>query len=437
MHGNYEYTPQSSRESLGAERNPSQSGLVETGRRNYAALRIAIGEAQMEKWTRRKFFLSTLAGSVAASAAKAFGAGVPIDGLGTTVATGSRATAREGVAAQGKRPLIISAHNGLPHLDGGMDVLRKGGDTLDAALAVVTKVEDDPNDTSVGYGGLPNEDGVVQLDACVMHGPTSRCGAVGAIEKIKNPSLVAKAVMDRTNHMFIVGRGATKLAEDFGFQSMDLLTDRARLAWLAWKASSSKNWRPGLDSPEWNRALAELLDTPEKVALRAWIEDVVAHPPTGTINCLALNEKGDISGTTTTSGTAWKISGRVGDSPLIGDGCFVDNEVGAAGSTGRGEENIRICGAHTVVELMRHGILPTDACVEALRRVVHNYTFDKSRLKMFDLQYYAVNKNGEHGAASLWSSDASGNPISYAVHDGSQARSVPCTPVFQGVGGDY
>ena len=386
----------------------------------------------MDKWTRRKFFFSALAGSVAAGAGKFFG-GAPTADASTALQT--NATGNE--AAQGKRPLIISAHNGLPHLDNGMQILRSGGDTLDAVLAVVTKVEDDPNDHTVGYGGLPNEDGVVQLDACVMHGPTSRCGAVGAIEDIKNPSLVAKTIMERTNHEFIVGRGATKVAEDFGFERMNLLTEPARLAWLAWKASSSKDWRPGLDSPQWNRALAELLDTPERLELRAWIEEVVKRPPTGTINCLAVDEKGNMSGTTTTSGLAWKISGRVGDSPLIGDGCFVDNAVGAAGSTGRGEENIKICGAHTVVELMRGGMSPTKACVEALHRVVHNYAFDSSRLKMFDLQYYAINKNGEHGAASMWSSDASGNPISYAVHDGTAARSVACTPMFHGVGGDY
>lgn len=386
----------------------------------------------MDKWTRRKFFLSTLAGTVAASAGKFFG-GAPAAEAGNKLQTNGTGVG----ATQGKRPLIISAHNGLPHLEGGMQVLRNGGDTLDAVLAVVTKVEDDPNDHTVGYGGLPNEDGVVQLDACVMHGPTSRCGAVGAIEDIKNPSLVAKTIMERTNHEFIVGRGATKLAEDFGFEPINLLTEPSRLAWLAWKASSSKDWRPGLDSRQWNRTLAELLDTPEKMQLRAWIEDVVKHPPTGTINCLAVDGKGDISGTTTTSGLAWKISGRVGDSPLIGAGCFVDNEVGAAGSTGRGEENVKICGAHTVVELMRGGMSPAKACMEALNRVVHNYAFDPSRLKLFDLQYYAISKNGEHGAVSLWSSDAGGNPISYAVHDGAGARSVPCTPLFHGVGGDY
>ena len=382
----------------------------------------------MEKWTRRRFFLSTLAGGVAASAGKLFGGPAGTRGSGAPQAGG---------APKGTRPLIVSAHNGLKHLDDGMQVLRSTGNTLDAVLAVVTKVEDDPKDNSVGLGGLPNEEGTVQLDACVMHGPTGRSGAVGAIEKIKNPSLVAKAVMENTNHTFLVGPGALKFAEDMGFQTMNLLTEESRLAWLAWKGSSSKDWRPGLDSPEWNKTLAALLDTPEKRELRAWIEDVVAHPPTGTINCLSVNEKGDISGTTTTSGLAWKISGRVGDSPIIGAGCFVDNEVGAAGSTGRGEENIKICGGHTIVELMRRGMSPTEACLEAMRRVVRNYSFDKSRLKLFDLQFYALNKNGEYGAAAMWSSHRNGKPISYAVHDGTEAKALPCTPLFQGTGGDY
>lgn len=389
---------------------------------------VIVRGGKMEKWTRRRFFLSTLASGVVAGTGRIFG------GASVARASGEPQT---GIVGKGTRPLIVSAHNGLKHLDAGMQVLRTTGETLDAVLAVVTKVEDDPSDHTVGYGGLPNEDGVVQLDASVMHGLTGRSGAVGAIERIKNPSLVAKAVMEKTNHTFLVGPGATKFAEDMGFQPMNLLTEDSRLAWLAWKGSSSKDWRPGLDSPAWNKTLAVLLDTPEKQELRAWIEDVVKHPPTGTINCLAVNERGDISGTTTTSGLAWKISGRVGDSPIIGAGCFVDNEVGAAGSTGRGEENIKICGGHTIVELMRRGMSPTDACLEAMRRVVHNYSFDKSRLKLFDLQFYALNKQGQHGAAALWSSNRNGKPITYAVHDGTEAKSVPCTPLFQGTGGDY
>lgn len=386
----------------------------------------------MDKWTRRKFFFSTLAGGVAASAQRLFGAGTSYFAGRDGAAGGELAD-----AAQGTRPLIVSAANGFHHLDDGMAVLKSGGDTLDAVLAVVTKVEDDPNDDTVGYGGLPNEDGVVELDACVMHGPTHRAGAVGAIQGIKNPSLVAKTVLEKTNHIFIVGAGAQRFAVDEGFVTMNLLTERSRIAWLAWKAATTENWRPGLDSPEWKEKLAELLDTPEKLAWRAHIEDVVTHPPTGTINCLAVNEKGDISGTTTTSGLSWKIAGRVGDSPIIGAGLFVDNEVGAAGSTGRGEENIKISGGHTIVEMMRKGSSPTDACMEAMHRVVNNYKAFPERLKLFHLQFYALNKNGEYGAASMWEKHINGRPVQFAVHDGTQARLVPTTPMFKGIGGDY
>jgi len=381
----------------------------------------------MQKWTRRNFFLTTLAGSIAASTRRIFGAAPSLEPASENSARESLPVPR---SAQGTRPLIVSAHNGVKHLDAGMAVLRSGGDTLDAALAVVTKVEDDPNDNSVGYGGLPNEDGVVELDASVMHGPTRRGGAVGSIQKIKNPSLVAKVVMEKTNHVFIVGAGAERFAVDEGFEPMNLLTEKSRTAWLAWKASASPNWRPGLDSPEWKEKLALLLDTPEKLAWRGWIEEMVMHPLTGTINCLAVDAKGDISGTTTTSGLAWKIAGRVGDSPVIGAGLFVDNEVGAAGSTGRGEENIKISGAHTIVEMMRQGKSPTDACLEALHRVARNYKSFPERLKTFNLLFYAVNKDGEHGSGSLWTTTAHGRRLSYAVHDGTQARLIPCTALY-------
>src|ERR1700690_3663710 len=386
----------------------------------------------MDKWTRRKFFLATLTGGIAAGTRWLFGAAGPERKILAT----SDDAADSAAAAQGDRPLIVSAANGLQHLEDGMELLKSGGDTLDAALAVVTKVEDDPNDDSVGYGGLPNEDGVVELDASVMHGPTRRAGAVGSIQKIKNPSLVAKIVMEKTNHVFIVGPGAQHFAEDEGFAPMNLLTERSRIAWLAWKASIFENWRPGLDSPEWKEKLAQLLDTPEKLAWRAHIEDVVKYPPTGTINCLALNAKGDISGTTTTSGLAWKIPGRVGDSPVIGAGLFVDGDVGGAGSTGRGEENIKISGGHTIVEAMRQGKSPKDACLEALDRVVRNYAIDKSRLKKFHLTFYALNKDGQHGSASLWAKGLDGKQHHYAVHDGTKAQLVPCAGYFDAIGGD-
>jgi N4-(beta-N-acetylglucosaminyl)-L-asparaginase len=374
----------------------------------------------MELWTRRKFFLTSLAGSAAASAGKLFGKTLP-DGAANSFGA---------AATQGARPVIISSANGVHALDKGMDILKKGGDTLDAVVAAVTVVEDDPKDNSVGYGGLPNEEGEVELDASVMHGPTGRAGSVAGVRRIKNVARLAKTVMEKTNHIMIVGDGARRFGVAEGFEQMNLLTEESRLAWLAWKASSSFNWRPGIDSPDWKEHMAALLDTPEKAALQPWIESVIAHPPTGTIPCMAVNEKGEISATTTTSGLAWKIPGRVGDSPIIGAGCCVDNEVGAAGSTGKGEENIKISGGHTIVEMMRKGMSPADACLEALHRIARNYKNDKKKLKTFHIFFYALNKDGLHGAASLWSNLYDKRPAQYAVHDGTEARLVRCTPLF-------
>src|SRR6202040_1904349 len=299
---------------------------------------------------RRKFFITSLAGSVVASANKLFSRDV-----NAATNTAPPPSGAEN-AAQGKRPLIISSANGFHALDKGMDILKKGGDTLDAAVAAVTIVEDDPNDDSVGYGGLPNEEGEVELDASVMHGPTRRAGSVASVRRIKNVSRLAKTVMEKTNHVMIVGDGARRFAVAEGFEEMNLLTEHSRKIWLAWKAKSSFNWRPGIDSPEWKEHISGIFDGDEKQI--AYAERVIAHPPTGTIPCMAVDSNGDISATTTTSGLSWKIPGRVGDSPIIGAGCCVDNEVGAAGSTGKGEENIKISGGHTIIEMMRQGKSP-------------------------------------------------------------------------------
>jgi N4-(beta-N-acetylglucosaminyl)-L-asparaginase len=382
----------------------------------------------MELWSRRKFFLTSLAGSALAGANKLFG---------RTPSNGDAAfpLPNPGPPTQGKRPLIISSVNGLHALEKGMDILKRGGDTLDAVVAVVTVVEDDPNDDSVGYGGLPNEEGEVELDASVMHGPTHRAGVVAAVRRIKNVARLAKTVMENTNHIMIVGDGARRFAVAQGFEEMNLLTEHSRKIWLAWKAKSSFNWRPGIDSPEWKEHMAALFDGDEKQI--AYAERVIAHPPTGTIPCMAVDAKGDISATTTTSGLSWKIPGRVGDSPIIGAGCCVDNEVGAAGSTGKGEENIKISGGHTIIEMMRQGKSPTDACMEALARVAHNYKNDKKKLNTFHLYFYAVNKDGVHGAASLWRNGyEASKQASYAVHDGTEARLVPCKAFFDEAGGD-
>jgi N4-(beta-N-acetylglucosaminyl)-L-asparaginase len=378
----------------------------------------------MDLWTRRKFFVTSLAGSALAGAGKLFGKVGPVP-----AETGLSAT-----PASGTRPLMISSANGLNALDKGMQILKGGGDTLDAAVAAVTVVEDDPNDDSVGYGGLPNEEGEVELDASVMHGPTRRAGSVASVRRIKNVSRLAKTVMERTNHVMIVGDGARRFAVAEGFEEMNLLTEHSRKIWLAWKAKTSFNWRPGIDSPEWKEHLSALFGgDADKIA---YAEMRIAHPITGTINCLAVNEKGEVSGTTTTSGLSWKIPGRVGDSPIIGAGLFVDGDVGGAGSTGKGEENIKISGGHTIVEMMRKGMKPTDACLEALGRVARNYNNDKKKLNTFHIYFYAVNKDGEYGSASLWRNgyEASKN-AAYAVHDGTQARLMTCKPFFDEIGG--
>src|SRR5882762_6990968 len=381
----------------------------------------------MKLWSRRRFFLTSLAGSAVASAGKLFG-GTRSNGRGPG------ALSNLAPAAQGKRPLIISSANGLHALDKGMDILKKGGDTLDAVVAAVTVVEDDPNDDSVGYGGLPNEEGVLELDASVMHGPTRRAGSVASVQKIKNVARLAKAVMERTNHVMIVGDGARRFGVAEGFEETNLLTEHSRKIWLAWKAKTSFNWRPGIDSPEWKEHMARLFDgDAEKIA---YAEQRIAHPITGTINCLAVNAKGEVSGTTTTSGLSWKIPGRVGDSPIIGAGLYVDGDVGGAGSTGKGEENIKISGGHTIVEMMRKGMSPNDACLEALHRVARNYNNDKKKLGTFHIYFYALNKDGVHGSASLWRNGyEKSKHAKYAVHDGTEGKLMDCAAYFDEVSG--
>ncbi len=294
------------------------------------------------------------------------------------------------------KPVAISSLNGLRAVEKAFELLMQGADTLDAVIEGVKIQELDPADDSVGYGGLPNAEGVVQLDASCLHGPTRRAGAVGALEGIKTPSEVAKLVLQYTNHIMLVGAGAKKFALEYGFHEENLLTEHSREAWLHWRA----NLNPADD----------YLDVP------------VGHPmsvrPTGTINCNAVTPQGDLSSVTSTSGLAFKIPGRVGDSPIVGAGQYTDNDVGAAGSTGRGESNMMVCGGFLTVEHMRRGQKPTDACLESLKRVLkmtEARLLDERGRPKFDLAFYAVNKRGEFGAASLY-------PGRFAVHDGTAAQ---------------
>lgn len=298
------------------------------------------------------------------------------------------------VVRRAGRAAAVSSGNGVRAVQRAIELMAQGTDTLDAAVEGVKIQELDPSDHSVGYGGLPNEQGVVQLDASCMHGPSKRAGAVAALEGIKTPSEVARLVLKYTNHIMLVGEGAKRFALSYGFKEEDLLTPESRQLWLTWRANRGHE-------DDW-------IDVPDN-------EPLVVRP-TGTINLDVVNAKGELSSITTTSGLAWKIPGRAGDSPIIGAGQYTDNDIGAAGSTGRGESNIMVCGGFLTVEHMRRGMKPTDACMETLKRVMAATPprlLEPNGRPKFDLQFYAVNKLGEFGAASLY-------PARYAAHDGSQ-----------------
>src|SRR5216683_6169201 len=325
------------------------------------------------------------------------------------LAAAAVSSANSGAAQSGPKNMVMSSGNGARACARAMEMLKSGADTLDAVIAGVNINEEDPEDTSVGYGGLPNEEGVVELDACVMHGPTRRAGSVASIRGIKTPSKIAKLVMTESDHVMLAGEGALRFAKAFGFPEENLLTEKSRLAWLVWKRSlrdpkGQNNWTDGLDAPDKpsaNLRLKELFPAADEATL-AWAWEMAVRPPTGTINCLALNARGEMSGVTTTSGLAWKIPGRVGDSPIIGAGLFVDQEVGAAGSTGRGEENIRVSGAHTIVENMRHGMTPKEAITDCLKRISRNFNNDRQWLSQIGINFYALRKDGEYAGGTLW-----------------------------------
>src|SRR5437870_1478580 len=332
--------------------------------------------------------------------------------------------------AGGTRPVVIASANGIRAVEKAYSVLAAGGDPLDAVISGVNIVEDDPNDVTVGYGGIPNEEGVVQLDASVMDGRTMKAGAVGALENIKNPSRVARLVMERTNRVFLVGPGALKFAKAHGFIEENLLTERSRKIWLYWKEKLSSR-------DDWIEAGDEEEKDPD---IRWFIEKygVSDFRPGGTINCDAVTRQGEIVGTTTTSGLFFKVPGRLGDSPVIGAGLYVDGEVGACGSTGWGEGNLRSCGSHTVVEFLRQGKSPEEAALKTLERIsalAREHHDAAGRLKPdFNINFYVVNKKGEHAGAALWSGSYGKrgySPARHAVADASGARLVESAYLYK------
>ena len=333
------------------------------------------------------------------------------------------------------KPVVISSANGNKSKDAeGMTcvarafrMLTEGADVLDAIIAGVNIVELDPEETSVGYGGLPNAEGVVQLDASVMHGPLKRAGAVACIEGVRTPSQVARKVMAETDHHLIVGKDAQRFARSMGFKiEDDLNTDKSRKLWLEWKRRTDPSHY--LDPKE--RAEAG------RRAARAMLAEGLIDPVHyyGTINCNAINAKGEVAGATTTSGLAWKIPGRVGDSPILGAGLYVDGEIGAAGSTGRGEANLFGLCSFLVVESMRNGLAPKDAGMTALKRIVSN-TIEKRLLNSrgkpnFNVVFYILNAKGEFAGVSLYESEK--EPVKFAVCTDDGPRLAQTEALFAG-----
>ena len=326
-------------------------------------------------------------------------------------------------------PVAISSGNGLRAVERAVQLLQGGADPLDAAVAGVNIVEDDPEDMTVGYGGIPNYEGVVQLDACVMHGPTGRAGAVASLEGVKNPTKVARLVMETTDHLLLVGAGARWFADANGFARENLLTEKARKVWLYFRQNLSA-------TDKWLEPPPEQLDPDVKAFIQKYGWDEFRKPERGgTIHLSAVDARGDLAGCTSTSGLFFKLPGRVGDSPLVGAGCFTDNDVGSAGATGRGEANILVSGGHLAVELMRQGRHPKDACVEVLRRIAkttrEKRLLDAQGRPRFGITFYALSKRGEYGSASMYGTNSLGVRAQFAVADARSARKEDCAFLFE------
>ena len=331
------------------------------------------------------------------------------------------------------KPVVISDLSGIKWKNGGpvcavekaFQMITTGADVLDAIVAGINIPEQDPEETGIGFGGLPNADGVVQLDACCMHGPRKRAGAVAALEGVRTPSMVARAVMEHTDHHLLVGKGAQAFARSLGFKiEDDLNTPRSRELWLEWKRRSDSDHY--LDPKR--------RETAELAAGLSMVRDGLIPEGSfwGTINCNAVSPAGDVCGATSTSGTAWKIPGRAGDSPVIGAGVYVDNEVGAAGSTGRGEANLYNLTPFFIVEEMRRGRHPKDAGLEGLRRIKAN-TVEKRLLNArgnpsFNIRFFVVNKKGEFAGVSMYA--AGEKTYAVCTENGAEARALD--PLLEG-----
>ena len=372
----------------------------------------------MKKLNRRQFVQTTTAAAAAAVAAPK-----TLFGQAPTVMT-----------PKSVKPVVIASSNGNQFKNGGaqtaiekaFSMITGGYDVLDALIAGVNIVELDPLDDSVGYGGLPNADGVVQLDSCCMHGPKKRAGGVAEIEGVRAPSRVAQMVMDQTDHHLLVGKGAQDFARSMGVKiEDDLNTPNSRGKWLEWKRRTD---------PLHYLSPKDRQQAYHQVAMDMIAEGLIDRDHYyGTINCDGLSPKGEICGVTTTSGLSWKIPGRAGDSPILGAGLYVDGDVGAAGSTGRGEANLYNLCSYLIVEEMRRGAHPKDAALTALKRVAKN-TVEKRLLNAkgrpnFGLNFYVLNAKGEHAGVAMYES-------TYCFCNENGGQVVKTEALFEGQGTD-
>lgn len=364
---------------------------------------------------RRQFVFGSVAAGMAMSSEAAFGRAPAIKQPGRVT------------------PVVISDKSGYVNRNGGslnclekaFELITRGEDVLDAILAGINIVELDPNESGVGYGGTPNANGIVQLDSCCMHGPKKRAGGVAALEGVRTPSLVAKAVMDHTDHHLLAGQGAQDFARNLGFTiEDDLNTKRTRERWLEWK----RRIDPGhyLDP-------ARRLEFEREIARQMLDEGLVEENHFwGTVNCDAISPDGEICGVTSTSGLAWKIPGRTGDSPILGAGLYVDGDVGAAGSTGRGEANLYNLTSFLIVENMRQGMHPKDAGLAGLARIKSN-TVEQRLLRddgnpAFNIRFFALNAKGEYAGVSMYPA----GELTYGVCTENGAEEAPLEALLSG-----
>jgi N4-(beta-N-acetylglucosaminyl)-L-asparaginase len=351
-------------------------------------------------------------------------------------------------------PALICKVAGTVAVDEAFQMLKDGRDTLDSALHVTQAQEDDPDDQSTGRGGLPTEEGEVQLDASCIHGPTRRGAAIACVSGIRNASLLARAAMEHADYPLLVGSGAQRLALAQDFHREDLLTDRSRKMWTAWQhiRTTASSWGPGLTDPNWSfpgkdahflpptqQALNALVRSKEPLAVDAGLDPQwtwraayeALFPTAEALYVGTLNDKQEMSAVATTSGLPWRPSGIASDIAVIGSGTYLDPEIGSAGASGNAPANMRIAGARKIVDNMRTGMSPEDAGMDVLQQIALLYQHDQVALRFVEVVYYILRKDGAYGSVSMWQGDKTGHARQFTIHDGVR-RSENCRFLLAG-----